>query len=511
MEDPEEVVTSPRRRQDEEDEVSCCSPAHLCSRALALLLMCILGFGSYFCYDNPAALQDYFKHDLQLTTTEFVYLYSWYSWPNVVLCFVGGFLIDRVFGIRLGTVIYAFLVVVGQLVFALGGYLGKFWLMVVGRFIFGIGGESLAVAQNNYAVLWFKGKELNMVFGLQLSFARVGSTVNFNVMEPLYGWVSHYYHGYTCLGVVLFIAATTTLLSLISALILTVLDKRRERHIGQNSVGGTEEVVRLSDVRYFPVTFWLIAGICVSYYLAIFPFIALGKVFFMRKFEMDPKDANFVNSLVFIISAVASPLLGLLVDKVGRNAFWVLVSVVSTLGCHALLAFTFLNPYIAMVGMGVSYSMLASALWPMVALVIPDHQLGTAYGIAQAVQNLGLALVTMLAGVIVDKGGYLLLEMFFLGWLCVALLISILILIIDSNGDGLLNMSASQREAWETQRSEKADLEREKLLASGAMADVSPQDQLQRSDFHIRNRFLSRIGAPLPEHCQRGRRYQALR
>nr|CAD7194850.1 unnamed protein product [Timema douglasi] len=51
--------------------------------------------GSYFCYDNPGALQDNFISDLGLTTSEFVYLYSWYSWPNVVLCFVGGFLIDR--------------------------------------------------------------------------------------------------------------------------------------------------------------------------------------------------------------------------------------------------------------------------------------------------------------------------------------------------------------------------------------------------------------------------------
>ena len=36
-----------------------------------------------------------------------------------------------------------------------------------------IGGESLAVAQNTYAVKWFQGRELNMVFGLQLSFSRV--------------------------------------------------------------------------------------------------------------------------------------------------------------------------------------------------------------------------------------------------------------------------------------------------------------------------------------------------
>jgi hypothetical protein len=73
------------------------------------------------------------------------------------------------------------------------------------HFGFRIGGESLAVAQNTYAVSWFKGKELNMVFGLQLSFARVGSTVNFNLMEPIYGWVGKYYSDYTCIGMVLLI------------------------------------------------------------------------------------------------------------------------------------------------------------------------------------------------------------------------------------------------------------------------------------------------------------------
>ncbi len=60
------------------------------------------------------------------------------------------------------------------MVFAAGAFLNKFWLMDAGRFIFGMGGENLQVAQNAYAVGWFKGKELNMVFGLQLSMARIG-------------------------------------------------------------------------------------------------------------------------------------------------------------------------------------------------------------------------------------------------------------------------------------------------------------------------------------------------
>lgn len=66
----------------------------------------------------------------------------------------------------------------------------------------------MAVAQNSYAVVWFKGKGLNMVFGFQMSVARGGSTINFLLMEPLYRYISKYYSGYQCLGITLFIGNT---------------------------------------------------------------------------------------------------------------------------------------------------------------------------------------------------------------------------------------------------------------------------------------------------------------
>ncbi|CDQ98763.1 unnamed protein product [Oncorhynchus mykiss] len=77
-----------------------CDPRQLLHRIFVLLFMCFLGFGSYFCYDNPAALQTQVIQDMKLNTSMFMQLYAWYSWPNVVLCFLGGFLLDRVFGIR---------------------------------------------------------------------------------------------------------------------------------------------------------------------------------------------------------------------------------------------------------------------------------------------------------------------------------------------------------------------------------------------------------------------------
>lgn len=97
---------------------------------------------------------------MSISTAQYSLLYSWYSWPNVVLCFFGGYLTDKVFGIRLGAIIFCTIVLIGQFIIALGAFLNMFWLMELGRFVFGIGGESLAVAQNTYAVTWFKGSFL---------------------------------------------------------------------------------------------------------------------------------------------------------------------------------------------------------------------------------------------------------------------------------------------------------------------------------------------------------------
>ena len=84
-----------------------------------------------------------------------------------------------------------------------------------------------------------------------------------------------------------------------------------------------------------------------------------------------------------MVSAIASPFFGFLIDKTGKNVSWVLVSLAVSLIAHGLLAFTHLNPYLAIIMLGVAYSILASALWSLPALLVPDLLLGTAFGIMQ--------------------------------------------------------------------------------------------------------------------------------
>lgn len=157
----------------------------------------------------------------------------------------------------------------------------------------------------------------------------------------------------------------------------------------------------MADVFSFPLTFWILTIVTLAYYGAIFPFISLGQVFFIKKFGMDPKGANFITGfilhldiiilifysiffmvlgLIYLLSAPASPLLGLLIDKTGRNILYVFLAIVFTLMGHVMLGYTFISPYVPVVIMGIAYSLLASALWPIAALIIEEHKLGTAYG-----------------------------------------------------------------------------------------------------------------------------------
>lgn len=212
--------------------------------------------------------------------------------------------------------------------------------------------------------------------------------------------------------------------------------------------------------------------------------------------------------MIYSIAAVASPLCGYLVDKTGRNVMWVFMSIVVTIGAHALLAFSFTNPYVGTCIMGMAYSMLASSLWPLVALIIPEYQLGTAYGICQSVQNLGLAIVSMFAGVIVDKGGFLMLELFFIGWLSgesffrdpnssvvsysvlisVALLATVIIWLHDFNRSGLLNMTPAEREYTAKSAICALSVNDEDGSINGDNGDGAGQAR------DVRNKYLSRIG-----------------
>jgi MFS family permease len=193
-----------------------------------------------------------------------------------------------------------------------------------------LGGESLAVTQNAYAVIWFKGKELNMVFGLLLSVSRIGSTVNMNINQNLFNdGFSFITNKPLRLGVVLLVGFGFCLLSLIAGVALGLFDRRAAKITKRKK--GEGEKISLRDIKDFSLSLWLIFFICVAYYVTVFPFIGVATVFVEDKYGLRAAQANIINSLVYLISAVASPFLGFAVDKTGFNLFWRMLNLLSLL------------------------------------------------------------------------------------------------------------------------------------------------------------------------------------
>ena len=338
------------------------------------------------------------KSALNLTTSQFSSLYSCYSWPNLVLPVIGGFLIDSVFGLRLGTIIFSVFILLGQILLGVGALNNSLWFMGMARFCFGVGGESLNMALNTYTVAWFKDRELNMVFGFQLSISRVGSTVNFLVMEPLYSLLREHLDSVSALGWAFILAASITLISLLSSIILAFMDRRRERS-GLRLVeaagggGGDHQKIRLTDIKQFPAAFWLLCLTTLAYYGSIMPFISLAQGLFKTEYNYTAQDANFIVGLVYLVSAIFSPVFGLLLDRFGRNLAWMCGSLAITGVAHYILAFTAINPYFPIVILGLAYSVLASALWSLPAVIVRQSHLATAFGIMQVISLLPLILI----------------------------------------------------------------------------------------------------------------------
>jgi hypothetical protein len=102
-------------RQNEQTNKKLSDPDGKLYRYFGLIFIASLTFGPYFCYVLPGALEKEIERDLKITTSQFTVFTSLYSWPNVILCFFGGYLIDKVLGIRLGAIIFSCLITCGQL------------------------------------------------------------------------------------------------------------------------------------------------------------------------------------------------------------------------------------------------------------------------------------------------------------------------------------------------------------------------------------------------------------
>jgi len=355
-------------------------------RWTVLVFISLAMFGNYYVYDAVSPLADLLKVQLGFSDSNIGLLNAIYSFPNIIMVVIGGIIIDR-FGVKRSTLLFSMICMVGAVITASTGTL---WIMAAGRLIFGMGAESLIVAVTCAIAKWFRGKELSFAFGVNLTIARLGSFAALN--SPT--WAKPAFENWQW---PLMLSVVFGFVSVCAALIYWVLDSRASRSFDTGQAGATDKVV-LGELFQFSRSFWYIVLLCVTFYSAIFPFQTFAVKFFMEAHGVSREAGGFLSSLLTLFAMIFTPLFGLLVDKVGKRALFMMWGSLLLVPVYLMMAYTQISLYVPMAIMGIAFSLIPAVMWPSVAYIVDEKRLGTAYGVMTMIQNVGLFGFNLLIG-----------------------------------------------------------------------------------------------------------------
>ena len=380
-------------------------------------------------------------------------VFGTYASAEYILCVFGflifaGIILDKM-GVRFTGLLSAGLMVLGASIKYIGisdwfdanniVWLNSWWtampgsakMAAFGFMIFGCGCEMAGTTVSKSIAKWFKGKEMAMAMGLEMSIARLGVFAAM-WLSPMVAAKA----GDSVSAPVLFGAVLLTI-GLIFYFVFVLMDRKLDKQLeaaGELTQEASEEEFKFSDLGkiFTSKMFWLVALLCVLYYSAIFPFQRYAPDFLNK--TLDIANGAQLFSCFPILAMVLTPFLGAFIDRKGKAASMLMVGSLIMIACH--LSFALLLPMfpskvlaVAIIAiLGVSFSLVPAALWPSVPKIIDERILGSAYCVIFWIQNWGLLLVPVVIGKVLDAtGGYVVPMLIFSSFGVIALFIGMLL------------------------------------------------------------------------------------
>ena len=351
---------------------------------------------------------------------------SAYGWFNVffLMLIFGGIILDKI-GVRFTGVGAAITMFIGTLfqyaaieglvpmddVYFTGTFLEMKSQIAYGAFgfaIFGVGVEIAGITVSKIIVKWFKGKELALAMGLEMATARMGTALALALPYPMATkWFAHA-DGSPALSAPIMLGLGLLVAGIIAFLWYTTMDKKLEASEGIKDGISEEDEFKISDILNILTNkgFWLIAFLCVLFYSGVFPFLYYATDLMINKYGVDPEFAGIIPGLLPFGTILLTPLFGSIYDRKGKGATIMLIGSVMLLVAHTIFAIPFITNYIVAIALilflGITFSLVPSAMWPSVPKIIPEKQLGTAFALIFWVQNWGLMGVPLLIGWALD-------------------------------------------------------------------------------------------------------------
>ncbi len=389
------------------------------ARWTAVLLLSFTMFAAYMFTEVISPLKPILERTYGWDPTDFGTVTSAYGLFNVFffMLIIVGYLLDK-FGIRFSTLASAVIMIIGALmkwmafkgvfspeneidIFGFFQLKEQVFYATLGYAIFGIGAEYAGIVVTKAIVKWFSGYEVALALGIQVAIARLGSFV------PLaFGALVA-----TSTDVPFWILMSTLFLiaGFIAFFYYNLMDKKLDRQVKEALPASADEEFRIADVWVIISNrgFWLIAILCLLFYAAVFPFYKYGPDLMVNKFGVSEEWAGLLPSLVPFGTMLLTPLFGSLYDNRGRGASIMILGALLLIVVHTIFFLPFVTSVVIaffnVLLLGIAFSLVPSAMWPSVAKIIPEKQLGSAYALIFWIQNIGLWGIPLLVGIVLDK------------------------------------------------------------------------------------------------------------
>ena len=392
------------------------SPA---ARWTALLIVSFTMMCGYFITDVMAPLEDLLTKSpaeggLGWTSDEYGFFSGAYGYINVFLLmlFFGGIILDKC-GVRFTGTMSSSLMFVGALLkwYALDntfgdvqifGYPVQVALAALGFAIFGMGAEITGITVTKVIAKWFTGYELAFAMGLQVAMARIGTAAALACSLPFANAMGD-------VAAPVLLGAALLCIGFVAYLVYGVMDKKLDASVAATEQVSDEEGFRFSDLKviFTNAGFWLIAILCVLFYSGVFPFLKFATKLMIYKYGVEPELAGLIPAMLPFGTILLTPLFGSIYDRMGKGATLMIIGSAMLTLVHVLFALPILNVWwfaiLVMVVLGVAFSLVPSAMWPSVPKIIPMKQLGSAYAIIFYIQNIGLSMVPVMIGKVIQN------------------------------------------------------------------------------------------------------------
>jgi predicted MFS family arabinose efflux permease len=186
------------------------------------------------------------------------------------------------------------------------------------------------------------------------------------------------------------------------------MDRKLDKSLAATASDGSEESFHFADLKviFTNTGFWLITILCVLFYSGVFPFLKFATKLMIYKYEVDPELAGLIPAMLPFGTILLTPIFGRIYDRVGKGATLMIIGSAMLTLVHILFTLPILEEgwfaIIIMIILGIAFSLVPSAMWPSVPKIIPMKQLGSAYAIIFYIQNIGLSMVPILIGSVIQ-------------------------------------------------------------------------------------------------------------